>query len=130
MGADLAIVVVTYNSAHVIGPLLDSVPGALDGLSADVVVVDNGSTDDTLAVLSSRADCRVIRSTNIGYSGGINRGIKEAESADAILVLNPDVVLWPGTIRPLYEAVQLPGIGIAVPQMRQNGALYLSLRRE
>jgi N-acetylglucosaminyl-diphospho-decaprenol L-rhamnosyltransferase len=130
MGADLVIVVVTYNSAHVIGALLDSVPGALDGLSADVVVVDNGSTDDTLAVLSSREDCRVIRSTNVGYSGGINRGVGEAEPADAILVLNPDVVLWPGSIRPLLEALQLPGTGIAAPQMRRDGALYLSLRRE
>jgi N-acetylglucosaminyl-diphospho-decaprenol L-rhamnosyltransferase len=130
MGVDLAIVVVTYNSEHVIGAMLDSVPGALDGLSADVVVVDNGSTDDTLAILSSRADCRVIRSTNVGYSGGINRGVKEAEPADAILVLNPDVVLWPGSIRPLLDALQLPGIGIAAPQLRWDGALYLSLRRE
>jgi N-acetylglucosaminyl-diphospho-decaprenol L-rhamnosyltransferase len=130
MGVDLAIVVVTYNSEHVIGPLLDSVPAALDGLSADVVVVDNGSTDGTLAVLGSRQDCRVIRSTNVGYSGGINRGVKEAEHADSILVLNPDVVLWPGSIRPLLEALQLPGIGIAAPQLRWDGALYLSLRRE
>lgn len=130
MGADLAIVVVTYNSAHVIGPLLDSVPAALDGLSADVVVVDNGSTDDTLAILSGREDCRIIRSTNLGYSAGINRGVAEAEPADAILVLNPDVVLWPGSIRPLLEALQLPGIGIAAPQMRWQGSLYHSLRRE
>ena len=130
MGADLAIVVVTYNSARVIGSLLDSVPAALDGLSADVVVVDNGSTDNTLSVLSSREHCRVIRSTNVGYSGGINRGVAEAEPADAILVLNPDVVLWPGSIRPLLEALQLPGIGIAAPQMRRDGALCHSLRRE
>ena len=131
MGADLAIVVVTYNSAHVIGPLLDSIPAALDGLSAEVVIVDNGSTDDTLAVLSSRGNCRVVRSTNVGYSGGINRGVAEAEPAEAILVLNPDVVLRPDSIRPLLEALQLPGIGIAAPQLRWgDGSLGHSLRRE
>jgi N-acetylglucosaminyl-diphospho-decaprenol L-rhamnosyltransferase len=128
---DLAVVVVTYNSAHVIGQLLDSVPAALDGLSADVVVVDNGSTDDTLTVLGSREDCRVFRSANNGYSSGINRGVREAEPADAILVLNPDVVLGPGSIRPLIEALRLPGVGIAAPQIRSaDGSLYHSLRRE
>ena len=130
MGADLAIVVVTYNSAHVIGPLLDSIPAALDGLSADVVIVDNGSTDNTLAVLSTREHCRVIRSSNVGYAGGINRGVAEAEPADAILVLNPDVVLWPGSIRPMLEALQRPGIGIVAPQMQLAGSVCHSLRRE
>ena len=93
-------------------------PSALDGLSADVVVVDNGSTDDTLTVLGSRDDCRVFRSVNDGYSAGINRGVREAEPADAILVLNPDVVLRPGSIPPLIEALRRPGVGITAPQIR------------
>ena len=37
---DLAIVIVTYNSVDEIADLLDSLPAALDGLTADVVVVD------------------------------------------------------------------------------------------
>ena len=41
--SELLVVVVTYNSADVVGTLLDSVPAALDGVRADVVVVDNGS---------------------------------------------------------------------------------------
>jgi N-acetylglucosaminyl-diphospho-decaprenol L-rhamnosyltransferase len=131
VGVDVAIVVVTYNSAHVIGQLLDSVPSALDGLSADVVVVDNASTDGTLAVLDARHDCRVVRSVNDGYAAGINRGVREAEPAPAILVLNPDVVLWPGSIPPLVKALGQPGVGIAAPQIRSgDGALYHSLRRE
>jgi N-acetylglucosaminyl-diphospho-decaprenol L-rhamnosyltransferase len=131
VNVDLAVVVVTYNSAHVIGSLLDSMPAALDGLAADVVVVDNGSTDETLEILETRTDCRVIRSTNVGYSAGINRGVGEAERAQAILVLNPDVVLWPSSIRPLLDALDLPGAGIAAPQVRSaDGSLYHSLRRE
>ncbi len=88
---DVAVVVVTYNSAAVVGALLDSLPAALDGLAADVVVVDNGSTDDTCAVLAARSDRRLVTAPNAGYAAGINCGLRHARAADAYLVLNPDV---------------------------------------
>lgn len=128
---DLDIVIVTYNSAHVAVDLLRSLPAALDGLTADVVVVDNGSADGTADLLEGRDDCRVVRSTNVGYAAGINRGVREAVPADAILVLNPDVRLYARSVRPLLEALSVPGVGIAVPQLRSaTGALERSLRRE
>jgi GT2 family glycosyltransferase len=131
MGVDLAVVIVTYNSAHVVEQLLDSLPAALDGLTSDVVVIDNGSTDQTVAVLKERTDCRVVQSTNVGYAGGINRGVREADRADAILVLNPDVRLEPGSVQPLLTTLRLPHTGIAAPQIRSTDrTLYHSLRRE
>ena len=42
MVPDLVIVIVAYNSSRVIGALLDSIPAAVEGLSYEVVVVDNG----------------------------------------------------------------------------------------
>ena len=60
MPPDLAIVIVTYNSAHVVGDLLDSLPAALDGLQADIVVVDNGSSDGTAGFVTERGGCRVV----------------------------------------------------------------------
>lgn len=127
---DIDVVIVTYNSAHVVGGLLDSLPGALGGLTADVVVVDNGSADHTAEFLESRADCRVVRSANVGYAGGINRGVREVSGADAILILNPDVRLHEGAIPPLVEALREPNTGIVAPQVRSpDGALELSLRR-
>jgi len=99
--SDLAVVIVTYNSAREIGDLLDSLPGALDGCTAEVVVVDNGSTDGTADLVAARDDCQVVRSANVGYAGGINRGVREAGPASAILVLNPDVRLTPHSVPPL-----------------------------
>src|SRR5690349_461361 len=129
--ADLAIIIVTYNSSHVIGDLLDSLPAALDGITADVVVVDNGSADGTADLTGARGDCRVVRSANVGYAGGINRGVREASPADAILVLNPDVRLKAGSVAPLLDALHQPGTGIVVPQLRSaDGSLEPSLRRE
>jgi N-acetylglucosaminyl-diphospho-decaprenol L-rhamnosyltransferase len=129
--ADLQVVIVTYNSIHVIGDLLDSLPAALDGLKSDVVVVDNGSADGTAEFVAARPGCRVVRSSNVGYAGGINRGVREALSAEAILILNPDVRLEEGSIPPLLEALQEPNVGIAAPQVRSpQGDLEFSLRRE
>jgi N-acetylglucosaminyl-diphospho-decaprenol L-rhamnosyltransferase len=128
---DIAVVIVTYNSAHVIGDLLDSVPKALDGLTADVVVVDNGSSDGTAELAVALGACHVVRSANIGYAGGINRGVREAAPAEAILILNPDVRLHPGSLPPLLAALRQPRVGIVAPRMlTPQGDLDLSLRRE
>lgn len=131
MAPDLDIVIVTYNSAHVIGDLLDSIPSALDGLICDVVVVDNGSTDKTVDIVTARGGCRVIKSENLGYAAGINVGVRAADPARAILILNPDVRLASKSIPPLMAALRRPSVGIVAPQVRSAaGALELSLRRE
>ncbi len=123
--------IVTYNSAAVIADLLDSLGPALDGLTADVVIVDNGSSDDTVDLLRARDDCRVVRSGNVGYAGGINRGVRESSGADAILILNPDIRLEKGSIAPMLAALSQPGTGIVAPRVRSpEGKLDLSLRRE
>lgn len=128
---DLGVVVVTYNSAHVIAELLDSLPAALGGLLADIVVVDNGSTDATVALLHGRGGCRVVRSSNEGYAAGINRGVAELTGVDAVLILNPDVRLAPGSVPALMSALRLPETGIAAPRVVEpDGSLFRSLRRE
>lgn len=96
-----------------------------------MIVVDNASTDDTVELLMVRADCRIVRSANIGYAGGINLGVRQSPDAAAILVLNPDVVLHPRSVPALLAALDRPGVGIAAPQIRsEHGRLELSLRRE
>lgn len=128
---DVAVVIVTHQSAHVIDGLLDSLPAALGGLTADVVVVDNGSTDETAERVGARTDCRLVRSANVGYAGGLNRGVREAAAAPALLMLNPDVRLEPGSIPALLAALQRPGTAVVAPQVRDaEGRLYHSLRRE
>ena len=131
MGPEVNVVIVTYNSIKVIGALLDSLPSALGGLKYDVVVVDNGSADGTAEFVAARGGCHVVRSANVGYAGGINRGVREAVPAEAILVLNPDVRLAEKSVPPLLAALREPGVGIVAPQVRSPlGLRELSLRRE
>jgi GT2 family glycosyltransferase len=129
---DCAVLTVTYNSADDVGLMLDSLHAAADGLSLRTIVVDNGSTDGTVALVRARKDVRcVVSETNLGYAGGINRARAEAGPCDALLIANPDVVLAPGAIAALCAAVREPGVGVAVPMILAcDGTLEHSLRRE
>lgn len=131
MNPDIVAVIVTHNSAPMILGLLDSLGPALAGLTADVIVVDNGSVDETAALVGARPDCRLVRADNNGYAAGINLGIRSAAPTGAILILNPDVRMDPGSIRILVDALAVGGVGISVPRVRSDeGVLQLSLRRD
>lgn len=132
MGVDVAVVIVTYNSASVISSLLGSIPVALDGMSADVTVVDNGSSDSTVSTIAERYPfVKVIRSPNLGYSAGINKGVAEMGDFSSILILNPDVILMPGSIGAMRRALEGKQVGIVAPRLlNERGELSLSLRRE
>ena len=130
MSADLGVVVVTHNSADVVGPLLASLPGALAGLEAQVVVVDNDSADDTVALLRAQG-VHVVEAANNGYAAGINCGVERLRDGVPVLVLNPDVLLDPGAVRVMLDRLDDPGIGIVAPRMLDGeGVLTPSLRRE
>jgi GT2 family glycosyltransferase len=130
----LAVVIVTYNSGAVIGPCLGSLGPALAGLDAPIVVVaDNASSDDTLdQARAALAGVRIVPTGgNLGYSAAINRGQAAAGPHDFLLVLNPDIVVQPGSIPALMAALGPAGRGIAVPRMLdESGRLSSSLRRE
>lgn len=130
VSVDVAAVVVTYNSARHVSDLLDSLPAAFGGVSHSVVVVDNGSSDGTLAVLDARTDCTVVRSVNDGYAAGINRAVRSSPDASSILILNPDATLDPDCVPRMLEVLRRPGVGIVAPRVREaDGSLSPTLRR-
>ena len=124
----LAAIIVTFNSEVCIDPLLDSVAQA--GVD-EIVVVDNGSTDATVARVLQHKGVRLVRSMNVGYAGGINQGVRAVPDARAYLVLNPDLVIKPGAAEALAAALEEPGVGITVPVvLTSDGRRQDSLRRE
>lgn len=129
----ITVVVVTHNSTEVLADCLASMPSAFDGLEYELVVVDNASTDHSVQLVGELAPDAVLLSLgrNLGYAAGINAGITVGGPRNAVMVLNPDVRLAPGAVRPLLVGLHRPGVGITVPRIHgPTGALDYSLRRD
>lgn len=133
MSTPLTVAVVTWNSAHVLPGLLESLPAGAGGLQYHLVVVDNASADGTPELARRLAPEATVLETgrNAGYAAGVNAAVASVHGASALLVLNPDVRLAPGCLPQLVAALEQPGVGIAVPRLRDgSGQLIASLRRE
>jgi|ERR1035438_177708 GT2 family glycosyltransferase len=101
--SDIGIVIVTYNSQSEIGPCLD----AALATGADVVVVDNGSRDGTLAEVASRGVPLVANPNNRGFAAAVNQGFTALHSP-YVLLLNPDAVILRG-LDAMRQACDLEG---------------------
>lgn len=75
-----------------------------------VLIVDNGSTDDSVKMLSEKFPAIEILQTrkNLGYTGGNNRGIEKAlaDGAEYVFILNNDTVVDRDFLNPLVEVIE------------------------
>ena len=70
----ISVVIITKNEAHIIGTTLQS----LQGITDDIVIVDSGSTDTTLAI-AQQFGAKIIETTWEGYGQNKNKGIAAAK---------------------------------------------------
>lgn len=100
----LSVVIVSYNVRHYLDECLESVQKALEGIEAEVFVVDNASTDDTTSVLPQKYTWVrfIANEENLGFSRGNNIAIRQA-TGEYVLLLNPDTNVAEHTLR---EAVR------------------------
>ena len=129
----LSIVIVTWNSERFIERCLRSLPAASEGLSYEVIVYDNSSSDRTTDVAQNLLSVPVIKSaTNIGFAGGVNRAITSARGEFHVL-LNPDCELAPGSLTLLTDFLRThPEVAAVSPLLeddRGNSQREFQLRR-
>jgi N-acetylglucosaminyl-diphospho-decaprenol L-rhamnosyltransferase len=123
---EIGIVIVTYNSQEVIGASLD----AALATGAEVVVVDNASSDETIGEVARRRVRLIANSANRGFAGAANQGFAVLNSP-YILLLNPDAVLQTG-LAALREACDLPraaGAGGKLLDMEGHPQIGFMVRR-
>jgi N-acetylglucosaminyl-diphospho-decaprenol L-rhamnosyltransferase len=133
--ARVAVVIVTFNSGEVLDGCLRSLAAQSGVDLSAVVVADNASGDDCLAIAEAATDLpiRTVRmGRNGGYAAAINAGVATLDlpGLDAVLVLNPDCRLRPDTLRLLAGTLRQPGRAIVAPRLlNPDGSLQPSLRR-
>ena len=115
---DLSIIIVAYDVRELLLRCIESVAAALDGLRAEIWVVDNGSSLDSWDALLERHDVRVLRgAASLGFGRANNLAAGQARGR-ALLFLNPDTELPPGGVRCLLERLESePTLGIVGPRL-------------
>ena len=129
---DLAVIIVTFNSARDVGELLDSLREDAGDLAVAVLVADNASVDDTLAVARLHAPEALVFDTggNLGYAAAINVALARLDGSRPVLILNPDAAVSPGTLATMLGALR-DEVGAVVPRfIGDDGTTALSLRRD
>lgn len=128
--ADLSIVILNYNTRDHLRACLRSVLAEAAG--AEVLVVDNASTDGSADMVAAEFPAvGLIRAPrNGGYAYGNNLALRQVHG-DAILLLNPDTTVDPGSVAGLVDALDRhPEAGVVGPKLlRPDGSIHLACRR-
>ena len=113
--ADVSVVIVNWNGLEELKGCLESLRSC--GRALELIVVDNGSQDGSVAYLREQADVRTIENGyNTGYAPANNQGIAQA-SAEFVLLLNNDARVTPGFLEPMLQAMR-EGLDVGACQTR------------
>lgn len=118
----VAVVILNWNGAALLRRYLPSVIAGTSGELADVIVADNGSTDDSRLVMEKEFPNvkRIYFDKNYGFAEGYNRCIAQTRYAYTVL-LNSDVSTPSGWLEPLYAYMeQHSDVGAVQPKLLQD----------
>ena len=91
---ELSVIIVNYNVRYFLAHCLASVSHAIQGMQAEVIVVDNCSCDGSLDYLKEKfpSVCFIANTENTGFAKANNLALKQAKG-DYVLYLNPDTLV-------------------------------------
>lgn len=116
MNPMVSVIILNFNGGQDVIECLTSVM-EIDYTNFEIIVVDNGSTDNSVKEIQSKfPGVKIINNkNNLGFPGGNNAGI-QGSTAPYVLLLNDDVVVGRSIIKDLVAGMQNhPGSGIAGP---------------
>ncbi len=123
----LSVVIVNYNVYHFLALCLRSVQKACSNINAEIIVVDNASSDNSCELLEKNFSDTVLISNkdNVGFSKANNQGVKIAKG-EFILILNPDTVVGEKTFLNLLDfSKNISNIGAVGVQLIDGSGTFL-----
>jgi GT2 family glycosyltransferase len=128
----ISVITVSWNTRDLLRTCLQSLLRELDGIDAEVFLVDNDSADQSAEMVEKEfPQIRlIVNDTNRGFAAANNQALALA-TGDFILLLNPDTVVHPGAIKTLLGFMQTHAkAGIVAPQLLESsGAVQRSCRQ-
>ena len=112
------IVILNWNGVEHLRRFLPSVVAAAPE-GVEVIVADNGSTDDSVAVLAAEFPSVSVlcMDANYGFAGGYNRAL-EGIDADYYLLLNSDIETPAGWLEPILDCLDCnPDVAVVAPKL-------------
>ena len=102
----LSVIILNYNVRYFLEQCVLSVQEAIQNLDAEIIVIDNNSSDDSCAMIEQRfSDVKLIRNhENVGFPKGNNIGVAQAKG-EYICILNPDTVVADDTFSKILQFV-------------------------
>lgn len=107
--ADLAFIIITYNSSKIIGYCLDALPD-----QHEIIVVDNASTDETLDHVTHEGVTTIRNKNNEGFAAAANQGAAAA-SAKYLCFLNPDCLVTSAAVEAALSTLRRKPDAMIVP---------------
>jgi GT2 family glycosyltransferase len=132
MAAVLSVAVVNYETPELTARCVGSVHASPPSEPFEVIVVDNGSSASTVALLREVQGGRLVETgRNGGFAYAVNRCVAAADrAADVIVVLNSDTEVTPGALDALAAAARRDEVGLAAPVLlERDGAIQRSAHR-
>ncbi len=127
---DLSVVIVNWNTCDLLRDCLRSLLQEVEGLSLEIFVVDNGSSDDSVAMVREQFPAVVVieNGRNLGFARANNVALRQA-SGRFWLLLNSDTVVNKGALEGLLRTMeQESDIGVAGLQLlNEDGSLQNSI---
>ena len=118
---ELTSVTVSWNSSRTLGACLEALEASARaaGISLSAVVVDNASTDESVAVARAHGAAAIVNACNIGFAAAVNQGIARA-TTDWVFLANPDLEVSSSFFRVLlgHEAHVDAHVAVLVPDVR------------
>lgn len=132
MKPELSIILVNYNERHRLRHLLRLAAAEFSGLTHEIIVVDNASSDGSADMVRQEfSGVRLLEpGSNLMYGKGNNLGLKQAAS-EWLMIINVDVDWLPGQMNKFFEAAKTkPHLGLAGPRLQYpDGRTQISAHR-